>query len=174
MTKSALQKTAPYLCLACCCPVPNQQRGEDDDSSHECEQTHLQAAVTATWLPRPVASICHRFRTGLDLKYKPFVTYTQLPITVPKWWLFSSRARILGECLTIHSPPALLAEWPGIFKRHCGNTGLEWTPSKSQHTKLTLEEKILPPLLPGFELTTFRSWVRRSYQQAHHERVYWT
>ena len=23
------------------------------------------------------------------------------------WWLFSSRARILGECLTIHSPPAL-------------------------------------------------------------------
>ena len=30
----------------------------------------------------------------------------------------------------------------------------------SQHTKLTLEKKILPPLLPGFELATFRLGVR--------------
>ena len=36
----------------------------------------------------------------------------------------------------------------------------------SQHTKLTLEKKILPPLLPGFELETFRSRVRRFNQQA--------
>ena len=35
-----------------------------------------------------------------------------------------------------------------------------------QHTKLTLEKKILPPLLPGLELATFGSRVRRSYQQA--------
>ena len=44
--------------------------------------------------------------------------------------------------------------------------GMEQTPSKSQHTKSTLEKKIVPPLLPGFELATFRSRVRRSYQQA--------
>ena len=31
---------------------------------------------------------------------------------------------------------------------------------------LFLEKKILPPLLPGFELATFRSRVRRSNQQA--------
>ena len=37
---------------------------------------------------------------------------------------------------------------------HCSNTGLERTPSKSQHTHLTLQKKILPPLLPGFELAT--------------------
>ena len=43
---------------------------------------------------------------------------------------------------------------------------MERTPNKSQHTKLTQEKKILPPLLPGFELATFRSRVRRSYQQA--------
>ena len=24
---------------------------------------------------------------------------------------------------------------------HCSNTGVEWTPNKSQHTKLTLEKK---------------------------------
>ena len=56
-------------------------------------------------------------------------------------------------------PPALLAEWPGSFTCHCSNTGVERTPNRSQHTKLTLEKKILPPLLPGFELATFRSRV---------------
>ena len=43
---------------------------------------------------------------------------------------------------------------------------MERTLNKSQHTKLTLEKKILPLLLPGFELATSRSRVRRSYQQA--------
>ena len=43
---------------------------------------------------------------------------------------------------------------------------MERTPNESQHTKLTLEKKVLPPLLPGFELPTFRPRVRRSYQQA--------
>ena len=32
--------------------------------------------------------------------------------------------------------------------------------------RLTLEKRFLPPLLPGFELASFRSRVRRSYQQA--------
>ena len=60
-------------------------------------------------------------------------------------------------------PPVLLAEWPGSFTCHCGNTGVEWTPNKSQHTKLTLERKILLPLLPGFILPTW-SRVRHSNQ----------
>ena len=34
--------------------------------------------------------------------------------------------------------------------------------NKSQHRKLTLEKKILPPLQQGFEPATFWSWVRRS------------
>ena len=63
-------------------------------------------------------------------------------------------------------PPALLAQWSGSFTCLCGNMGVGRTPNKSQHTKLTLEKKFLPPLLPGFELATFRSRVRRSYQQA--------
>ena len=72
-------------------------------------------------------------------------------------------------------PSALLAEWSGYFTCHCGNTGVERTPNKSQHTKLTLKKKTLPPLLPGFELVTFRSRVRRSNQQAilaSHVRLY--
>ena len=74
---------------------------------------------------------------------------------------------VKGVCVfRCNLPPALLAEWPGSNMCHCGDTGMEWTPNKSQHTKLTLEKKILPPLLPGFELATFRSRVRRSNQQA--------
>ena len=63
-------------------------------------------------------------------------------------------------------PPALSVEWPAYFTRHCSNTGVERKPNKCQHTKLTLEKKILPLLLPGFELAIFRSRVRRSIQQA--------
>ena len=62
--------------------------------------------------------------------------------------------------------PVLLAEWLGSFMCHCGNTGVERTPNKSWHTKLTLEKKILPPLLLGFELATFQSQVQHSNQQA--------
>ena len=39
---------------------------------------------------------------------------------------------------------------------------MERTPNKSRHRKLTLEKKILPLLLPGFELATFPSRVWRS------------
>ena len=69
--------------------------------------------------------------------------------------------------------PALSAEWPGSLTCHCSNSGVEWTLNKSQHTKLTLEKKILLLLLPGFELTTFRSWDCLSYQQAINNAVQW-
>ena len=61
-------------------------------------------------------------------------------------------------------PLALLAEWPGSFMCHCGNTWVEQT-HESQQTKLTLEMKILSLLLPGFKLATFRTWVWHSNQQ---------
>ena len=52
------------------------------------------------------------------------------------------------------------------FTCRCGYMGVERTPNKSQPTKWILEKTILPPLLPGFELATFRSRVRRCNQQA--------
>ena len=66
---------------------------------------------------------------------------------------------VKGVCLFRCSlPPALLV---GFFTCQCGNTGIKQSPNKNQHRVLTLEKKILPPFLPGFELTTFRSRVRR-------------
>ena len=52
-----------------------------------------------------------------------------------------------------------------LFTCH-GNTGVERTPNKSQHAKITLTKTILPPPLLGIERATFRSLVRRSKQQA--------
>ena len=67
-------------------------------------------------------------------------------------------------------PPALLAvRMTRVFyvpSQYISSVGVERTLYKSQHTKLTLEKKILQPLLPGFELTTIPSEVQRSYQQA--------
>ena len=90
----------------------------------------------------------------------PQSAYSGIVSPLPLRW-------VKGACVCkCNLPPALLAEWPRSFTCHCGNTGLERTPSKSQHTKLTLGKKILPPLLPGSELATFRSRVRHSNQQA--------
>ena len=90
--------------------------------------------------------------------------------TMPGQWHSQPTPTSLGQgCQRVvkcNLPSALFAEWPGSFVCHCGNTGLERTPNKSQHTKLTQEKNVLPPLLPGLEPATFRSRVPRSYQQA--------
>ena len=69
----------------------------------------------------------------------------------------------LGQgCMHVSGQPAnyIFGRIPASFMCHCSNTRVEGTPSKSQHRKLTLEKKILPPLLPGFEPATFWSEVR--------------
>ena len=58
-------------------------------------------------------------------------------------------------------PPTTQAEWPRPLTCHCENTGVERTPNKTQRRQTTLEKKILPPLLPGLKLATFRAWVWR-------------
>ena len=55
---------------------------------------------------------------------------------------------LLGKrCMLISVQPdtCILAEWPRSFMCLCGITGVEQTPQKSQHRKLTLKKKI--PLL---------------------------
>ena len=76
------------------------------------------------------------------------------------WTVLSSHSDFDDFCVFMcNVPPALLAKWFGSFTCHCGNTEVERTPNKSQHTKITLEKKIF---LPGFELAIFRSRYRRS------------
>ena len=58
-------------------------------------------------------------------------------------------------------PPSLLSEWLGSFMCHRGNTGWSRYQNKSQRRKLTLERKILLPLLPWLKPLTFQSQVSR-------------
>ena len=67
----------------------------------------------------------------------------------------------MGVCVfRCNLSSALFAEWPWSFTCHSSDTGEERTPNVNSG------EKIIPPLLPGFELATFRTRVRRSYKQA--------
>ena len=50
----------------------------------------------------------------------------------------------------------------GLLRATAVTRGWNGYRNKSQHTKLTLEKKILPPLLQGFEPATFQTRVRRS------------
>ena len=50
----------------------------------------------------------------------------------------------------------------GLLRATAVTRGWNGYRNKSQHRKLTLEKKILPPLQQGFEPATFRSRVRRS------------
>ena len=62
-------------------------------------------------------------------------------------------------------PLALLAEWSGSSMPRDTAVKRGWNGYrniKSQRRKLTLEKKILPPLLPVLEPATFRSRLRRS------------
>ena len=91
-----------------------------------------------------------------------FLIYSHYACTVCQLQLRWVKGVCMFRC---NLPPALFAEWPGSFTCHWGSTGVEQTPNKSLHAKLTQEKKILPQLLPGIELETFRSWVRRSTKQ---------
>ena len=122
----------------------------------------------------------HSFLTCTFLKWRLarahyFPSLCQDQSTVAQWAETTMAKCSLTRCVWArfrigsHTMPgqrrkrALLAEWQGYFMCHCGNTGVERTPNKSQHTKFTIEKKILPPLMPRIELATFRSRVRCSY-----------
>ena len=73
----------------------------------------------------------------------------------------------MGVCVfRCNLPPALWRKWPGSFTCHCGNTGVERTPNKSQHTKLTLEKKFPRRSCWDANWQPLRSWVQHSYQHA--------
>ena len=68
----------------------------------------------------------------------------------------------VNACLSVTCHLHFLQNDRGLLRSTAVTRELERAPNKSQHRKLSLEKKILPPLLWGFELVTFRSRVQRS------------
>ena len=79
-------------------------------------------------------------------------------IVSPHWLCW-----VKGVCVfRCNLPSALLAEWLGSFTCHWGNTGGEWTLTKSQLTKLNYGEENSPAAPAGIRTTTYWSRVWRS------------
>ena len=87
--------------------------------------------------------------------------YTMQPCTMSRHFM-QSHIRRLYACLAV---TCYLHFWQNDRDPLCAiavTRGWGGYQNKSQHRKLTLEKKILPPLLQGFEPATFQSRVRRS------------
>ena len=65
-------------------------------------------------------------------------------------------------CLAVTCHLHLWQNNRGLLRATAVTRGWNGYRNKSQHRKLTLEKKILPPLQQGFEPMTFWSWVRCS------------
>ena len=72
-----------------------------------------------------------------------------------------SHIRKVYACLAVTCHLHFWRNDRGLLRATAVTRGWNGHRNKSQHRKLTLEKKILPPLLQGFEPTTFRSRVRR-------------
>ena len=73
-----------------------------------------------------------------------------------------SHIRHVYACLAITCHLHFWQNDRGLLRATAVTRGWNGYRNKSQHRKLTLEKKILPPLQQGFEPATFRSRVRRS------------
>ena len=111
------------------------------------EVVYLQHHLLVTWhVPCATSAISACF------------VYTIQPCTMSHHFM-QSHIIMYGTCmLRCNLPPAILAEWPGSFLCYCCTMGEEWI-LKYKHWKLTMENKILPPLLPELKPKTFQSRV---------------
>ena len=73
-----------------------------------------------------------------------------------------SHIRKVYACLAVTCHLHFWQNDRGLLRATAVTRGWNGYRNKSQHRKLTMEKKILPPLLQGFEPATFRSRVRRS------------
>ena len=73
-----------------------------------------------------------------------------------------SHIRKVHACLAVTCHLRFWQNDRGLLRATAVTRGWNGYQNKSQHRKLTLEKKIIPPLRQGFEPTTFRSRVRSS------------
>ena len=88
--------------------------------------------------------------------------YTIQPCTTLQCRFIQSYIRKVHACLALTCHLHFWRNDRGLLHATAVTWGWNGHQNKSQHRKLILEKKILPPLLQRFEPATFRSQVRRS------------
>ena len=81
-------------------------------------------------------------------------------------YFIQSHIRKVYACLAVTCHLHFWQNDQNLLRATAVTRGCNGYRNKSQHRKLTLEKKILPPLLQGFEPATFQSRVRRSNHSA--------
>ena len=84
-----------------------------------------------------------------------------IPCTLQCHFFRSHRYRV-HACLAVTCHLHVWQNDRGLSRATAVTQGWNGYWNKSQHIKLTMEKKILPPVLSGIEPATFWSWVRRS------------
>ena len=115
---------------------------------------HLETLVV-TWLVHGWCHVkCFRFDASS--------VYTIQPCTRSKCHLIQSHIGRVYVCLALTCHLHFWQNEWDLLRATAVTLGWNGYRNKSEHRKLTLVKKILPPLLPGLEPGTFRSRVRRS------------
>ena len=95
------------------------------------------------------------------------------PFNPAPYHFMQSHIRKVYACSAATCPLHFWQNDRGLLRATAVIRGWTGYRNRSQHRKLTLEKKIIPPLLQGFEPTTFWSRVRRSYHWAFHAPRLW-
>ena len=113
----------------------------------------------------------HRWHGWCHMKLLPSQRILCTPYNHASCHFMQSHIRKVHACLAV---TCYLHFWQNdwdLLRATAVTWGWNGYQNKSQHRKLTLEKKILPPLLQGFKLTTFQSRVRRSNHWAIPDRL---
>ena len=114
------------------------------------EVLHLQRYLVVTWLvPRQTAAVSAHV---LCTSYNRAPAYSVTS--------FGATYRV-HVCLAVTCHLLFRRNDRGLLRATAVTRGWSGYRNKSQHRKLTLQKKILPPLLRGLEPATFRSRIRR-------------
>ena len=80
-------------------------------------------------------------------------------------YFMQSHIRKVYACLAVTYELHFWQDDRDLLRATAVTRGWDGYRNRSQHRKLTLEKKILPPLPQGFEHATFQSRVRRGYTE---------
>ena len=103
-----------------------------------------------------------RWHGWCHMKLLPYRRVLCTPYNYAPCHFTQSHIREVHACLAVTCHLHLWQNDRGLLRATAVTRVWNGYRNKSQRKKLTLEKKILPPLLQGFEPATFRSRVRRS------------
>ena len=103
-----------------------------------------------------------RWHGWCHMKLLPSRQVLCTPYNHAPYHFMQSHIRKVYACLAVTCHLHFWQNDRGLLRATAVTRGWNGYRNKSQHRKLTLQKRILPPLLQGFEPATFRSRIRRS------------